>query len=144
MSNNEKAAVKLSLRGQVKTNYKNEEGDRSISIWITPEQENWISDQVTANGLEWSGDRYPCKVDEEKNMPYFKSHSRFEVPLKGLDKGYTIDDIGKESDITILVQLKEGSYRGKKYVSAYLSGIQIHTLEQAVEYNPFDDEFATM
>lgn len=139
MNNNVKESIKLMVRGKIRTNYKNEEGDRNISIWITPEQENWISDQVVSKGLEWAGDRYPCKVDEELNLPYLKTHSRFEFPLKGADKGYTVDDIGKDSDITLLVQIKEGVYRGKKYVSAYISGITVHTLEQAVEYNPFED-----
>lgn len=131
-------SLKIKVKGVVRNHFTDNE-KRSIGIWLTPEQVEACENVFANNNYEWHGDSYPIKFDEKTDRPYFKTESKFAVGCEGMPNGYEIDDLGKDSEITAFVILKEGVYKRKKYLSAYLSGIQVHVFEERVDYNPFED-----
>lgn len=131
---------KIKLRGHILAHYVNEETKhRQINLESTPERNEGIIDYLTSCGFDWSGESCPAKVND-KDVCFIKTTSQYSIEIKGIPSGYTIDDIGPESDVTLYVKLKEGQYRKKKYVSAYLIGIEVHDFKERTIYNPFTDD----
>lgn len=134
------ADFKAKLKGTVIGNFRDDETKKvTMTFDILPETIDSLEDKFVSEGLEWSGDRYPIKTDKEGNA-YFKASSNFPVQVQHLEKGYTFDDIGKGSEVTAYVSFKEGVYQRRKYVSAYLIGVDVHSLTVKEETECFDSD----
>lgn len=139
-----KDAVKIKFRTIVKKAFYDDETKKlTLNLEITSDLAENIEDALVHNGLEWSGDKYPIK--ETDGGLILKTSSMFAPAVKNMPSGFTYKDIGAGTELTAYLNLKEGEYRRKKYVSAYLSGVDVHSFEPAESYNPFeDDAFSTL
>lgn len=139
-----KDAVKVKIRSTVKKAFYDEETKKlTLNLEITSYVAETIEDLLVHNGLEWSGDKYPIKETDDGLV--LKTSSIFAPAVKNLPSGFTYKDVGAGTELTAYINLKEGEYRRKKYVSAYLSGMDVYRFEPSEAYNPFeDDEFSTL
>lgn len=142
--------LKIKVRGIVKGNYVNVNDktgneDRQINIIINERFIDMFEAKLDEKGYEWSGDNYPIKVDNDTDLPYLKLHSQFSIKTKNLPSGFTIADLGAGSDITAYVNVKNGKYGRRQYVSAYISALECHKFIEMEEYDAFQDsEFESL
>lgn len=132
--------IKLVFNGVVRKNYL--DGDskkRTMSFYVTPKVAESLEDVITKNGLRFSGENYPIKQDDNGKV-YIKTSSSFPVITRGLPKGCDIEDVGSGSDVSVRINMKEGSYKKSHYVSAYLLGLEIRDMVMKESYDCFDDE----
>lgn len=134
-----KEAVKIKLKTTVKKSFYDEETKKlSLNLLLSDEMAEKIEDEIIKKGLEWSGDKYPIK--ESGDGIILKASTVFPPASAHIPSGYTYSDIGAGTELTAYISLKEGEYRRKKYVSAYLSGVDVINFEPVDLYSPFDDE----
>lgn len=133
--------IKVAVPGLVKSNYVDSESNkRVISVWVDPDYSEWFEDLIASEHLEFSGDSYPLKTDLESGGRFIISRSKYEVSAKGLPRGYTINDIGKGSEVCLYVKLVEGEQRRQKYLSAYLMGVNVISFVEREDTDIFNDD----
>lgn len=133
--------VKVKVSGTVKSNFKDaDSGKRSVNLYITPQTAEFLEEQIVQCGMEWHGDRFPVKEETETGRIYLASRSSFDIPVKHLAQGWELEDIGKGSKVTLYCNIKEGEYRHKKYVSAYILGIDVVELVEKEMYDVFSED----
>lgn len=135
--------IKVKVKGTVSANFRDAEtGKTVIYIDVTPKAADTLETLATSKGLEWDNENFPVKYRDDDTV-YVKASTKYEVKID--DPDIELTDIGKGSVITAYLVIKEGTYgKRKRYVSAFLTGVEIHEFVQLEEYNPFtDDEFAS-
>lgn len=137
--------LKVMVHGTVCKAYTDTETKKEvICVEVDPDLADTVEDMLVEKGMVWSGDSMPIKTVEDADgneMLCIKTSSKYNVPVKGED-GVTVGDIGIGTDATLYIVIKQGRYGRKKYVSAYLTGVDIHDFVEREEYNPFrDSEF---
>lgn len=143
MNNN---TLKITIIGKVAGNYLNTDDNgnktRNIPLEIDQKTADWFDNLITAQGFTWSGDSYPI-VQEEDGRIIFKTHSKFDIQTKNLPSGFTLDELGKGSEVKTYVTVKNGRYGRKSFVSAYLVAIECYDFIELEEYDAFsDNDFA--
>lgn len=130
--------IKVKFNGTVKANFKDaDSGKRVLYIGVSAETAQRIEDRITSAGFEWDGNNFPVKANED-DEPYVKVSTKFDTYCSD----YELDEIGKESEVCAYIVIKPGKYGRKRYVSAFVTGIDVQTFVRLEEYNPFeDDEF---
>lgn len=137
----EEKNFKIKIGGVVKSNFKDADtGKRTINLYITPSTANLLEDKITEMGMEWYADRYPIKEETDTGNLYVATRSLYNIPVKNLPKGYTIEDIGRMSKVIIYCNIKEGESRRKGYVSAYILGIEVNELVEKELYDVFSED----
>lgn len=138
--------IKVRFKGTVRGHFYGEEGRRTITVNITPAQTEKLWDLISKANFMWDGDSVALKTDENGNN-YVKLSTLYSVSAHDLPMGYTIDDIGKDSEVEVCGILKEASFRQNKvrrrYVGGYLTAVKVIKLVEREEFSPFDDEETT-
>lgn len=131
--------AKLKLSTVIEKHYYSEDDDRhTFLLRLEGKQADRIEDVIAESNMTFSGDSYPVK--EWDGKPILKTSSKYVFPIKGLPSGYKIDDIGSGTELFAYVTLKEGQYGRKKYVSAYVTAMDIRRFVEKEETTPFEDE----
>lgn len=124
------------VNGIVELNMLYAEKERVILLKISEEEAKKFNFDENLNNPLKTG------VEEKKGHLYFKAHTQFDITVYNKDNilidDIDINDIGKGSAVSISVIIKEGKYKDKKYISAYLKSIKIHDLQEPVPYCPFE------
>lgn len=129
---------KINVRSKVK--YAGiEDGKATLTLYLTPEQENALDrvyEEVDTEGCASN----PTKVDKDGNL-YFKVTSRYAVKVYENGKesdSISFDDIGSESEVVANVSIGISKYRGRAFLVAYLSAVNIIDMVWKKPLNPFD------
>ncbi len=131
--------VKLKLSTVIEKHYYSEDDDRhTFLLRLEGKQTDKIEDIIAESNMSFSGDSYPVK--ESDCGVVLKTSTKYVFPIKGLPSGYSIDDIGTGTELFAYVSLKEGQYGRKKYVSAYITAMDIRRFVEKEETTPFEDE----
>ena len=137
--NEEKKNAKIKISTAVEKHYYTEEDDRHIFLFrISENVANMIENIISEAGMTFSGDSYPVK--ETDGTPFLKASSKYVFPIKGLPSGYSVEDIGTGTEAVVYINMKEGRYGRKKYVSAYVSALDIRRFCEKESVTPFEDE----
>lgn len=131
----------LNITGIVKYNVRRD-GDTAFLIMVSDEAAEKLKAFMAADCND-----VPLKEQEDGTM-CFKAHSKFNI--KVYDGGVRIEDeddaeeildrIGAGSNVTLNVKFGEGKYKGRKYQTAYLCGLNINDLVDREEVNPFAED----
>lgn len=130
----------LYATGKVYSTY-SRDGKFSIFVEITEDAATELIEKAELD-TEIDG---PIKVTND-GTKLVKAHTQFDFPvyLDGVEQNpedetaIKAEEIGTDSVVEIAFKVVEGKYKGKKYQSAYLKGIDISKLVPAKPYNPFD------
>lgn len=130
----------LYATGKVYSTY-SRDGKFSIFVEITEDAATELIEKAELD-TELDG---PIKVTND-GTKLVKAHTQFDFPvyLDGVEQNpedetaIKAEEIGADSEVEIAFKVVEGKYKGKKYQSAYLKGIDISKLVPAKPYNPFD------
>lgn len=130
----------LYAKGKVYSSF-SRDGNFSILLEIT---EDDVTELIKKAELNTEID-CPIKVTDD-GTKLIKAHTQFDFPvyLDGVEQNpedetaIKAEEIGTDSVVEIAFKVVEGKYKGKKYQSAYLKGIDIFKLVPATPYNPFD------
>lgn len=132
-----KAQNTIKLRGVVgKSFYDKENNKVSLGIIINQTQADAIDRLIDTWNLEYQGENYPIKQLEDGNV-VFTASSRFTPELKGItDEDYCA--IGLGSEVTMITVVKSGRAMRKKYVAAYITGLEVHKFVEYDRQSVFD------
>ena len=126
---------KINVRSKVK--YAGiEDGKATLTLSLTPEQESALDhvyEEVDTEGCAST----PTKVDRDGNL-YFKAVTRYAVKVYENGKesdSISFDDIGSESEVVANVSIGISKYRGRAFLVAYLSAVDMVWKKP---FNPFD------
>lgn len=130
----------LYAKGKVYSTF-SRDGKFSILVKITEDAATELIEKAELN----TEIDCPIKVTNDGEM-LVKAHTQFDFPvyLNGVEQdvddetAIKAEEIGADSEVEIAFKVVEGKYKGKKYQSAYLKGIDIFKLVPATPYNPFD------
>lgn len=117
-----------------------EDGKATLTLALTPEQESTLDrvyEEVDTEGCTST----PTKVDRNGEL-YFKASSRYTVKVYENGKesdSISFDDIGKESEVVASVSIGVSKYRGRAFLVAYLSAVNIIDMVWKKPFNPFDN-----
>jgi len=115
-----------------------QDGTHNILIDVTEEQAQKI--------LELCGNCAGCEstpIKVSKDGKYqFKAHSNFDIDVYdgGTESEILFGEIGKDSKVSVFATIKDGEFKRKKYITAYLKSVNILDYKEYVKYNPFEDE----
>lgn len=130
---------KINVRSRVK--YAGvENGKATLTLDLTPEQESALDrvyEEVDTEGCA----SVPTKVDSNGKL-YFKASSRYAV--KVYENGEESDsisfaDIGQGSEVAASVSIGISKYRGRAFLVAYLSAVNIIEMNWKKPFSPFDN-----
>lgn len=129
---------KINVRSKVK--YAGiEDGKATLTLVLTPEQESALDhvyEEVDTEGCTST----PTKVDRNGEL-YFKATTRYSVEIYENGKksdSISFDDIGQGSEVVANVSIGISKYRGRAFLVAYLSSVNIIDMVWKKPYNPFD------
>lgn len=130
---------KINVRSKVK--YAGiEDGKVTLTLSLTPEQESALDrvyEEVDTEGCAST----PTKVDRDGNL-YFKSVTRYAVKVYENGKesdSISVGDIGEGSEVVANVSIGISKYRGRAFLVAYLSAINIIDMVWKKPFNPFEN-----
>ncbi len=130
---------KINVRAKVK--YAGvEDGKATLTLALTPEQESaldYVYEEVDTEGCTST----PTKMNGNGEL-YFKATSRYAVKVYENGKesdSISFDDIGKESEVIASVSIAISRYRGRAFLVAYLSAVNIIDMVWKKPFNPFDN-----
>lgn len=128
---------KINVRSKVK--YAGiEDGKATLTLSLTPEQESALDhvyEEVDTEGCAST----PTKVDKDGKL-YFKATSRYAVKVYENGKesdSISFGDIGKGSEVVANVSIGISKYRGRAFLVAYLSAVNIIDMVWKKSLNPF-------
>nr|DAE45021.1 MAG TPA: hypothetical protein [Caudoviricetes sp.] len=130
---------KINVRSKVK--YAGiEDGKVTLTLSLTPEQESALDrvyEEVDTEGCAST----PTKVDRDGKL-YFKSATRYAVKVYENGKesdSISVGDIGEGSEVVANVSIGISKYRGRAFLVAYLSAINIIDMVWKKPFNPFEN-----
>lgn len=130
---------KINVRSKVK--YAGiEDGKATLTLSLTPEQESALDhvyEEVDTEGCAST----PTKVDRDGNL-YFKAVTRYAVKVYENGKqsdSISVGDIGEGSEVVTNVSIGISKYRGRAFLVAYLSAINIIDMVWKKPFNPFEN-----
>ena len=129
---------KINVRSKVK--YAGiEDGKATLTLSLTPEQESALDrvyEEVDTEGCAST----PTKVDREGKL-YFKAVTRYAVKVYENGKesdSISVGDIGEGSEVVANVSIGISKYRGRAFLVAYLSAVNIIDMVWKKPLDPFD------
>lgn len=130
---------KINVRSKVK--YAGiEDGKVTLTLSLTPEQESALDrvyEEVDTEGCAST----PTKVDRDGKL-YFKAGTRYVVKVYENGKesdSISVGDIGEGSEVVANVSIGISKYRGRAFLVAYLSAINIIDMVWKKPFNPFEN-----
>ena len=130
---------KINVRSKVK--YAGiEDGKATLTLELTPEQESALDrvyEEVDTEGCAST----PTKVDREGKL-YFKAVTRYAVKVYENGKesdSISVGDIGEGSEVVANVSIGISKYRGRAFLVAYLSSVNVIDMVWKKPFNPFDN-----
>lgn len=130
---------KINVRSKVK--YAGiEDGKVTLTLSLTPEQESALDrvyEEVDTEGCAST----PTKVDRDGKL-YFKAVTRYAVKVYENGKesdSISVGDIGEGSEVVANVSIGISKYRGRAFLVAYLSAINIIDMVWKKPFNPFEN-----
>jgi hypothetical protein len=130
---------KINVRSKVK--YAGiEDGKVTLTLSLTPEQESALDrvyEEVDTEGCVST----PTKVDRDGKL-YFKAVTRYAVKVYENGKesdSISVGDIGEGSEVVANVSIGISKYRGRAFLVAYLSAINITDMVWKKPFNPFEN-----
>lgn len=130
---------KINVRSKVK--YAGiEDGKVTLTLSLTPEQESALDrvyEEVDTEGCAST----PTKVDRDGKL-YFKAVTRYAVKVYENEKesdSISVGDIGEGSEVVANVSIGISKYRGRAFLVAYLSAINIIDMVWKKPFNPFEN-----
>ena len=130
---------KINVRSKVK--YAGiEDGKVTLTLSLTPEQESALDrvyEEVDTEGCVST----PTKVDRDSKL-YFKAVTRYAVKVYENGKesdSISVGDIGEGSEVVANVSIGISKYRGRAFLVAYLSAINIIDMVWKKPFNPFEN-----
>lgn len=130
---------KINVRSKVK--YAGiEDGKVTLTLSLTPEQESALDrvyEEVDTEGCAST----PTKVDRDGKL-YFKAVTRYAVKVYENGKesdSISVGDIGEGSEVVANVSIGISKYRGRAFLVAYLSAINIIDMVWKKQFNPFEN-----
>lgn len=130
---------KINVRSKVK--YAGvEDGKATLTLSLTPEQESALDrvyEEVDTEGCAST----PTKVDKDGKL-YLKAVTRYAVKVYENGKesdSISIGDIGEGSEVVANVSIGISKYRGRAFLVAYLSAINIIDMVWKKPFNPFEN-----
>lgn len=130
---------KINVRSKVK--YAGiEDGKTTLTLSLTPEQEyalDRVYEEVDTEGCAST----PTKVDRDGKL-YFKAITRYAVKVYENGKesdSISVGDIGEGSEVAANVSIGISKYRGRAFLVAYLSAINIIDMVWKKPFNPFEN-----
>lgn len=130
---------KINVRSKVK--YAGiEDGKVTLTLSLTPEQESALDrvyEEVDTEGCSST----PTKVDRDGKL-YFKAVTRYAVKVYENGKesdSISVGDIGEGSEVVANVSIGISKYRGRAFLVAYLSAINIIDMVWKKPFNPFEN-----
>lgn len=130
---------KINVRSKVK--YAGiEDGKATLTLSVTPEQESALDhvyEEVDTEGCVST----PTKVDRDGKL-YFKAVTRYAVKVYENGKesdSISVGDIGEGSEVVANVSIGISKYRGRAFLVAYLSAINIIDMVWKKPFNPFEN-----
>lgn len=130
---------KINVRSKVK--YAGiEDGKVTLTLYLTPEQESALDrvyEEVDTEGCAST----PTKVDRDGKL-YFKGVTRYAVKVYENGKesdSISVGDIGEGSEVVANVSIGISKYRGRSFLVAYLSAINIIDMVWKKPFNPFEN-----
>lgn len=133
------ANTTLKLKGTVsKSFYDTENKKLTLGISITDKTADQVESILKANSLEYQGENWPVKQLDDGRLIY-QASSRFMPELSGINED-DYSSIGIGSEVTLYTRLKAGRAMRKKYVAAYITGIQVHHFVEYTKDSVFDSE----
>lgn len=130
---------KINVRSKVK--YAGiEDGKVTLTLSLTPEQESALDRVYEEVDTEGSAST-PTKVDRD-GKPYFKAVTRYAVKVYENGKesdSISVGDIGEGSEVVANVSIGISKYRGRAFLVAYLSAINIIDMVWKKPFNPFEN-----
>lgn len=130
---------KINVRSKVK--YAGiEDGKVTLTLSLTPEHESALDrvyEEVDTEGCAST----PTKVDRDGKL-YFKAVTRYAVKVYENGKesdSISVGDIGEGSEVVANVSIGISKYRGRAFLVAYLSAINIIDMVWKKPFNPFEN-----
>lgn len=130
---------KINVRSKVK--YAGiEDGKATLTLSLTPEQESALDrvyEEVDTEGCTST----PTKVDRDGKL-YFKAVTRYAVKVYENGKetdSISVGDIGEGSEVVANASIGISKYRGRAFLVAYLSAINIIDMVWKKPFNPFEN-----
>lgn len=117
-----------------------EDGKVTLTLELTPEQEKALDivyEEVDTEGCTST----PTKVDKEGSL-YLKATSRYAVKVYENGKesdSISMSDIGAGSEIVANVSIGISKYRGRAFLVAYLSSVNVINMVWKKPFNPYED-----
>lgn len=130
---------KINIRSTVK--YAGiDDGKATLTLALTPEQEkalDLVYEEVDDEGCTST----PTKVDKHGDL-YFKASSRYAVRVCESGKesdSISFDDIGSGAEVVANVSIGVSKYRGRAFLVAYLTSVNVLDMVWKKPYNPYED-----
>lgn len=130
---------KINVRSKVK--YAGiEDGKATLTLSLTPEQESALDrvyEEVDTEGCTST----PTKVDRDGKL-YFKAVTRYAIKVYENGKesdSISVGDIGEGSEVVANASIGISKYRGRAFLVAYLSAINIIDMVWKKPFNPFEN-----
>ncbi len=117
-----------------------EDGKATLTLDLSPEQEkalDLVYEKIDTEGCMGT----PTKVDKDGSL-YLKASSRYSVRVFENGKesdSVSFDDIGKGSEVVANLSLGVSKYRGRAFLVAYLSSVNVLDMVWKKHYNPYED-----
>lgn len=80
--------------------------------------------------------------ESEKGEIYFKSQTQFDIGMysKGSPDDFPLDEIGRDSDVTLFCKFKEQKVKRDTVLVAYLLSVNVLNLVPYEPFNAFEDD----
>ena len=130
---------KINVRSKVKY-AGTEDGKATLTLALTPEQESALYRVYEEVDTEACASA-TTKMNGNGEM-YFKATIRYAVKVNENGKesdSISFDDIGTESEVVASVSIGVSKYRGRAFLVAYLSAVNIIDMVWKKPFNPFDN-----
>lgn len=117
-----------------------EDGKATLTLALTPEQEKALDllyEEVDTEGCAAT----PTKVDKD-GVLYLKATSRYAVKVYESGKesdSISLGDIGGGSEVIANVAIGVSKYRGRAFLVAYLSSVNVLDMVWKKPFNPYED-----
>lgn len=135
----EKKSAKVKISTVVGKHYYADDKNRHIFMFrLSENNADKIENIISEAGMSYTGDSYPIK--ETDDGVFLKASSKYDFPVKGMPPGYCINDIGSGTELVVYINMKEGQYGRKKYISAYISALDVRRFCEKESVTPFEDE----
>lgn len=111
-------------------------------LMLEPDDKSLEKMEKAIESLNYKGNTTPIKIgtDANEGKVFIKAQTKYDIQMyfnASPEDDITIEQIGRGSEIAIEVKIDSVTFKRKESICAYLKAINIVTLEEPIEYNPF-------